>query len=81
MNHMNDKLANELMMLGAVTMALAAGGSIPAGGGSPPWVTIPDLDALDAGSAYIWVRTDFLKSRYRLTVTLDPEDTPERESA
>jgi hypothetical protein len=74
MTSVNDKLANELLMLGAVTVALAAGGSVPAGGDSPPWVTIPDFDALDADSAYIWVKTDFLESRYRLTVTLDPED-------
>jgi hypothetical protein len=64
----DDMLSNELMMLGAVVAALGAGG-LPVGE-EPAGVIMPDLTGTD--SAYVWVRTDFLKSRYRLTVTLDP---------
>jgi hypothetical protein len=63
-----DKLSNELLMLGAVVAALTKGEIPP--GDSPTWVTVPDM--INADSAYVWIQTDFLKSRYRLTVTMDP---------
>lgn len=63
-----DKLSNELLMLGAVVAALTKSETPPRG--SPTWVTMPDMSTTD--SAYAWVQTDFLESRYRLTVTMDP---------
>ena len=73
----DDNLANELLMLGAVMAALTKG-ELPTGD-SPTWVTMPDL--VGADSAYLWLRTDFLKSRYRLTITLDPADEDAAASA
>jgi hypothetical protein len=66
----DDKLDNELLMLGAVVAALIGG---------PVTAAVPD--AADPRSAYLWVRTDFLKSRYRLTITLDPENADADEAA
>lgn len=60
-----DKKAKEILMLGAITAALLDDGCVSVG--------LP-MDEQGQVSNYMWVSVDFMRSRYRLTVTMDPED-------
>jgi hypothetical protein len=58
----SDRLANELIVAGALFTALY---QIPA-------ISKVDFPG-DEDTAALWVWFDFMKSRYRVTVTMDPE--------
>lgn len=59
-----DKLANEILVLGGLAAVLLEDDRVKVG--------IP-MDENGQVSNYIWVSVAFMKSRYRLTVTMDPE--------
>jgi hypothetical protein len=61
-----DTRANEILVAGAVWASLAVGT-----GDRVTCVPVA-VDGQATNELYVWF--DFMKSRYRITVTLDPED-------